>query len=426
MKKKLIRILLFGFSLFILSKAFIAVNAVQILSAIKDQHKNEFLLTYDWISSSLDGTISIEGLELTPYSMKKTFSIKQLSLHYGSYYSLLTQLPSLKEGSIGSMEKVSIPSIQSELKGRSFKELLAEKSGESWFTPLNIYACGDRKHLSFEDYQLMGVKSWDAEVSIELSQNTLGHDLLSITIDQNELGRIKLKSEMPMHSIDKLLKQKQVADLVLFSLWIEHQDAGFFRRLNILCNSDGADKRSIFSANAAYAWKNKMFSHGLLVSDNLVELYARYFMQGGSLQIKAKKQNGFHVNKAKGLINKDLIKYFDMTLNLNDQELKNAKLYLDGSIIYPPIKQAVQEPLPLVEKIKFEPGYKIIELTLVDQYIGRKIRVNMLDGKKYEGLLGSLTEYNLELVQNSHGGVVNYPLMLNEINTFEVWLNQAQ
>lgn len=424
MKKKLLRIFLFGVLLFIISKVFVAFNAYQVISAIKEKHGNELLLTYKWISSSLDGSVSIEGIELTPYTMQKTFSIDELTLHYADYYSLLTQLVHLKDGQIEGLEKIAALSVQSELKGKSFRALLAEKWGESWFSPFDVHGCGARHQLSAEDYQLMGVDQWQASLYIELSENVVGHELLSITIDEKELGRLKVSLEAKKHDIEGLIQSLTIDDLSLMSLNIEHQDAGFFRRLNILCNKNAVDKRSIFSAKAALDWRNTMFSNGLLVNDGLVEIYARYLMQGGALLINAKKEDGFKVINYKQLINKDVIKYFDVALKLNGQALKTAELYVDGSIMFPPEKVSTQEVLPIVDKLKFEPGYKEIELELVDQYIGRKIRVNMLSGKVYEGLLGSVTKYNLELKQNLAGGEINYPLMLNEIKIFEVWFNQ--
>ena len=112
------------------------------------------------------------------------------------------------------------------------------------------------------------------------------------------------------------------------------------------------------------------------------------------------------------------------SVSMYNSSYESAELYVDGSIMFPPEKVPTQEVLPIVDKLKFEPGYKEVELELVDQYIGRKIRVNMLSGKVYEGSLGSVTKYNLELTQNLAGGVINYPLMLSEIKTFEVWFNQ--
>tara|TARA_R110002167_G_scaffold264361_5_gene471069 strand:+ start:144 stop:1424 length:1281 start_codon:yes stop_codon:yes gene_type:complete len=424
MKKKLIRIFLFGILLFIISKALIAFNAFQVISSIKEKHEDEFLLTYKWISSSLDGSISIEGIELTPYSMKKTFSIGELTLHYADYYSLVTQLAYLKDGQLDGLKSISVPSIQSEFKGKSFRTLLADKWGTSTLSPFEIYGCGTRNNLSAEDYLLMGVNHWDASLSVQFSQTTLGHKLHTMTLDQKELGRIKFSTETDKHVIETLIKQQKIDELSFFSLNIEHQDAGLFRRLNILCNKNESDKRSFFSAKAALDWKNAMFSKGFLVNDSLVELYARYLMQGGTLILDAKKESGFQLINYKQLINKNVINYFDVALNLNEQALNDAELYVDGSIIYPPEKEPIPEFLPVANELKFEPGYKEIELEFIDLHIGRKIRVNMQSGKNYEGVLGSVTEYNVELTQNLAGGEVNYPLMLNEIKKFEVWFNQ--
>ena len=55
-------------------------------------------------------------------------------------------------------------------------------------------------------------------------------------------------------------------------------------------------------------------------------------------------------------MNKDLIKFFDVKLKLNNDEINNAELYVDGSIIFPPIKNDALEKIPVVEEIKFIPN----------------------------------------------------------------------
>jgi hypothetical protein len=426
MKKKLFKTFLFGLLLFIASKFFIVFTAFQAISEFKEQYKSDFLLTYTWISSTLDGSISIEGIELTPYAMKKTFNIELATLHYADYYSLVTQLPALKDGDIEKLKSLSVPNIQADLKGKTFKQLPLFDKEQAWFFPFYLYGCGSFHQLSSEQYNRMGINKWESSLNVDIDQNDQGHDLLSITLDQKELGRINVISEWPRLAIESFLKSQSIKDSKLIGLKIAHQDGGFFRRLNILCNQSEVDKRSVFSANAAIGWKNAMFTQGLLVNDSLVELYATYLMQGGVLSVEAKRNEGFLLSNLMELVNKDLITFFDMKLKLNSYEINNAELYVDGSIIFPPIKNEVFEKIPVVQKIKFVPGFKEIEIELINQHLDRKIRVKMLDGKVYEGFLSSVTEYNLVLTQNLPGGVVQYPLMLNEIQTFEVWINQEQ
>ncbi len=423
MKKKLLKTFIYAGIIYIASKAFIVFSAFQILSSLKNHFKEDFLLTYSWVSSNINGSVSIEDIELTPYTMKKTFYIEKLSLNYQDYFSLVTQLSALKDGSIGALKSVSIPYMNSELKGKSVKALAEEKWGDKWFTPFDIYGCGELHNLSSDDYKKMGINKWQASLDLEISKNDQNMDVLSVELDQKELGKYQLVSVWPQGSIQEIVSRKDFAEASLQSLEIEHQEAGLFRRLNILCNKSGAENRSLYSANAALGWKNAMFAQGLLVNNDLVELYGSYLLQGGALSISAKADGGFKLNNLDSLINKELIDFFKVEINLNGRQFHSSELFVDGSIIYPPAKE-IEIELPKTQELKFEPGYKIADLAFIDQHLDRKIRVTMLSDKVYEGLLSSYTEYNLELTHNLPGGVVNYPLMLNEIKTFEVWFNQ--
>lgn len=423
--KKLGKILLFIFLLFVVSKLFVLFTAYQTISTIKQKYQDDFLLTYRWISSSLDGTVTFEGLEFTPYALKNTFVIEELNLHYSNYLNLLTNLGGLSEANITQLERISAPSIRAELKGRSLASLLAERIGDSWITPFNIYGCENIETLSTKEYAQMGLTLWESALDLAITPISSSKESLSISLDQNELGKISIQLEWPFNSLNSLLRTQNIAGTKLYSIMVEHQDAGLFRRLNILCNNQGADKRSIFSARSAMEWKNAMYKKGLLVNDVLVEAYGLYLLQGGTFVFSGSKEEGFELEKYTSLMNQDVMKYFTAQIQVNGKHFQNGELWADESIIYPPLVEKTTKPKSENAVNHFVPGYRLIEVEQLSTQLGKKLRIIMLNEKIYEGIAEGLTDYNVTLSQNLPGGVVQYPLMLNEIKTAEVWLNQA-
>lgn len=424
MKKKIFKLFILSLILILAAKGFVAFTAYRMLSSIKEQHSSDFLLTYEWLSSNYDGVVTIEGLQLTPFTMKKTFSVESISFHYSDFFTLLFQLPSLAEPDVKGLSKITIDGVESELKGKGFKDMLENVLSPAWIQPFNLYGCSGYEALTPEAYQRMGLKAWNASYVIELNSSERNTDILSVSIDQNGLGKTKIVTEWPKRTVDTFLQKPTLDALTLLSLDIEHQDTGFFRRLNILCNEKETANRDIFSRYAAITWKNAMYEQGLVINDVLLELYADFLLQGGILSLTVSPKEGLEVTKLDTLVNKELVTYLNMAFKLNGQKLKFAEIFLDGSIIFPPVVEPSTEGQEKVQEPKVEPGYRTFELEQANEVLGRKIRISMLDGKTYEGLLRSTTEYNLELTQNLPGGSVHYPLMLNEIQTFEVWVNQ--
>lgn len=109
----------------------------------------------------------------------------------------------------------------------------------------------------------------------------------------------------------------------LHSLFVEYQDAGFFRRLNILCNQNGPENRALFSMAAASEWKDMMFSKGLFINETLVQSYSNYLLQGGILSLEASLKEGIKVSNFVDLVDTELFSHFDASVFLNGKKIES-------------------------------------------------------------------------------------------------------
>lgn len=417
--------MLLGLTVLLISKAFIALTVYQAISKFKEEYSADFLLTYQWISSSFDGVVSIKGVEITPYTMKKTFEIDDIEFKYLDYPSLLLQLSTLHTGNISGLVEVSLPTIRTALDGKNFKELVSTELSPIWFTPFNLYGCGEYSAVSEKEFELMGVKQHSMSLQIKLAHMNSDFEKLSLHLDRQELGEFKVTAKLPTNALQHAISSKSLDALALHFVGLEYQDAGFFRRLNILCNQHGPENRSVFSLMAAAQWKDAMYAKGLFVNEALINTYSDYLLQGGSIALDITPKDAVKLTDLNGFLDKELMHYLDANILLNGKPVNDAQFYLDSKTLFPPpvIEKA---PAPKVIAPKQPAGYRMISKELVVEYLERKIRVVMQDGKQYEGLLTETTEYNLELTQHLPGGAVNYPLMLNQVATVEVWFNQEQ
>lgn len=403
------------------SKIYVALMIYQSLSMFKEDHKDRFLLTYEWISSDLNGTLSIENIELTPYVLKRTFHIERLDITFDNYLSLLTSLMAVLDGNIDSLESITMPSITTELQGRSFQEWLAEDYSTAWFKPFGVYGCGGQPDLSADQYEAMGIKEFHVALDLDFSLSESLQNKVNLSVDLHEMGRFQLVLQMADNGFKRAVSQLDLSELNIDALSFNHQEAGFFRRLNVLCNSMENKDRDVFSLLAASAWERAMHQQGLMVNQALVNFYREYLRRGGEMTLELSADSPFQVIAYKTLLDKELIDFFNARLWLNGQRVTNPQVYLDSQIIFPPPPKPVLSPK--VKAPVWVPGYRIIALEDLGRYLGYKVKVLMHDKKVYEGLLNEVTEYNLDLSQNLPGGRVNYPLMLKDIEAIEVWLN---
>lgn len=420
MMKIFFKLIVFGVIVMFASKLYIVFATYQALSMIKAENQHAFLLTYKWISTDFDGTLSIEGIEFTPYKLKRTYAVDRLDLHFSGYVDLLTNLSGVLAGNPGAVHKVVLPDIRTELKGGGLKEWLSAEYSEAWVKPFHVFACGNQAGLTDEHYQSVGIREWRGSLSLELPRVVDAHQQLNISLDAHELGRIQLETVWQGAGILHSLLQKDWGSLRLMRLNLMHQDAGFFRRLNIMCSQTNDKDRAVFSTNAANAWRKSMFDQGLLVNMAMAAVYRDYLLQGGQIMLESKTDKPFRITELDGLLDKEIVDFFNIKLSLNDVSRTGLELVVDRSIIFPSPPevqvQAVIEPPPAA-------GYRRVEKDQLSTYIGHRIRVIMINPKFYEGLLNSVTDYNIEVMQNLPGGRVYYPLMLNEIEQVEMWFN---
>ena len=422
MFKMAIKVLLLALLILLGSKVYIALMVHQSLSEFKESHRDRFLLTYKWISSDLNGTLSIENIELTPYVLKRTFQIERLDFTFENYLSLLTSLTEVLEGDIDSLESLSMPSIKTELKGRSFQQWLAENYSAAWFRPFGVYACGDQQNLSAAQYEAMGIKEFHIALKLEFSEHVPLQDEVRLSVDLHDMGRFQLELQLADNSFKQAASQLDFLGLSIKALTLNHQEAGFFRRLNVICNTMENKDRGVYSLLAASAWESAMHSQGLMVNQALVNTYREYLLRGGELALEMSAEEPFRISADKTLVDKELFDFFNAKLRLNGQRIANPQVYLDSQIIFPPPPEPVVDA-PQSLPPAWTPGYRVIELDRLEQFIGYKLRVLMNDEKQYEGQLNAITEYNLDLSQSLPGGRVNYPLMFKDIERVEVWLN---
>lgn len=408
--------------LLLASKAYIALTAYQSISQFKDSHHQSFLLTYEWISSDLNGTVSIEGIEFTPYLLKRTYYIDRLDIKFDNYLALTSSLSEVLSGNFSAVNSVTMPEVKTELKGRSLQNWIADEYPSLWLKPFGLYGCGEQQGLSAEQIKAMGVGELQGSAKLEFSQTEALQDQVMLSVDLKEMGRFQLNTQWLDNSFHQAIRQRNLEPLRLSAVNMTHQEAGFFRRLNVICNPLDSKERSIFSSLIASAWKQALDNHGLIVNQPVLDSYREYLLRGGEISLAAAFSSPFKLDAYQSLLDHELFDYFNATLRLNGQLIEKPELFVDRSVVDPPPVVPVEETEVLVVP-KREPGFRQIAIEQVADYVGQKIRVVMIDRKHYEGLLNGMTEYNLDLIQILPGGQVSYPLMLDEIETVEIWFN---
>lgn len=420
MKKYILIILFLSVILFVGSKAFIALFSYQAAEKLKQSLAEDFALTYSWLSSELDGTIVFHDLAITPYRLKRTFYIDRLRLNYGNYFNLLFNLSNFTSGRHEGLQSVTAQSITGALKGRDFDEWVALEYGDDFSIPLGLYACGEQDRTSHKNLRQMGVHDYHSSITIKKSNDveagTLG---LAVWLARGALGETKLTTIWRASSVPSDLTQWEIENFQLDSLSLTHIENGFFRRLSNFCSNFTQFDRAKFSEHASEAWQKGLSSIGLDAGLRLRQLYRDYLHQGGQLKVTLSPSKPFVFGRFKQLLDKDLIAYFGASAELNGTMMLPAKLMVNGQHFRPPIATVIEGKTDRIEATKS--GYLPIAIATLEQSFQEKVRLVMLNGKSYQGLVVFVDENKIELSQMLAGGVVAYVLQRDQIKSIEMW-----
>ena len=426
MKKKLLLLAFLAVFLLFGSKAFIALFSYQTIEKLKRESQGDVSITYSWISSAFDGSVIFHDILITPYSLKRTFHIEQVSLHYSSYLDLLTNLPNLQLRDISNLMEINVPSIKAPLKGRDFDEWLALMIHPDFKRPLGVFACGKESRVSHESLKSMGILEMHSSLKIKLN-NSIDKESkhVEFILDLFQLGKVDINSRWKYQSLNAALTNGDIGQAILESLTFTHQEQGYFRRLSNYCSDViGGLKRDEYSEIAAKTWRLDMTSMGILVDDVTEGLYRDYLAQGGQLILKFDLPKPLQISSEIDLLDKDLSNYFGLTAYLNKQELptmliKPDRKHFDPPVILPEYNKTAEAEKNQDNKLM----YRVTDISKLAYYLAHKASIRMNDGKIFMGSLFSVTESIVQLTQTVQGGKFEYPLQIDDIAEVEVWRN---
>jgi len=424
MKKKLFILVFIIFFIILSSRAFVALFSYQMIEKLKHDNQDQFALTYGWISSDFSGFLTFHDVTVTPYSLKRTFNLNDVELHYSDYLSLLLRLQALNAGDISALLKINAPNIKIPLNGRDFDEWLALTHSTDWLKPLGLYACGDRSRIDHDSLRAMGIDEISSAVRIERLDGLSQVGNLGLSVDLFQLGKIDAQVAWGQGALSGFLQDISVDNLRLDTLKLIHNDGGYFRRLSNYCSESADSSRSVYSRRAAQNWRVAMYELGFVSDLSVENLYSDYLSQGGTLAVHLDLPEPFNLSDFSSLKGQDLMARFGVSAYLNEKKVDDMHVILEGDHFWPPapVISAIEKPVVGSRSPQlYEAEFRATNYDDLLPHIGREIKITMEGGKLYSGVLKDAKLLKLIITQNVGGGSIDYTLKPHLIEEIEVW-----
>ena len=435
MKKILWGIVLVSITSIISFKGYIWYQVYSQLSDIKEQLAPHARIKYRWIFSSFDGEVGVSGIEITPYLLKGTISIDEVSLKLEDAAALFKLKDNLSQRRLPDQMSFSIKNMSLPLDSEISELLnsLNETDGDAFssnnFNPLGVYGCGDIVVVKNDELKSMGYDKFTLSSDVGYKLDPMTKTLIvSSLVDSESMGRSDIKVELGVteSTMDSLLTTTTLP--ILNRVQWDFHDGGYFRRLSFFCGKQTGLDRKTYVDQAAQEWEADLQDHGITLNPSLIDTYRQYILDGGLLNISVRPDKDIDYTALSLFSANDVVSMLNLQIKLNGNLLSDLSLELDdkkmtdfygesnASIETTVLDESLPETYQAPEK-----SYQEILPEEAETYLNYPARVELDSGKQVEGMIISVDEFVIEVEQVVSGGRVSYPFRKRNITLLSVW-----
>jgi hypothetical protein len=421
MKKFVSIVLLLTVLAYVVFKGVVWYQTSRALDQAQSGVHNKGVLKWDSIGSSIAGQVSVYDLSYQYFSLTQPLEVSRATFATGSPSSLLE---SLTGNTVPHQWQLVLTDMKMALEKRLTRDWLAPatvSAGGRWFA----MPCSDGQ-VSLADLVGMGVDQLAADMTITQSRSLDSHGGLRAELDAGRLGSLDVK--LPGLMASSLLPPAEQWNEYGGPVDVVLRDGGFMRRFAAYCAQQSGKTVDIWAQHALEAVVQTLEHSGYRMSRQLKALYKVWLRDGGELRASLSAGEpllGLPVRDqiASAARPVDSVEQFEVFYNGS----RVPDLFLSAL----PVAEKVAEPVASRAQPGSNenrgpnenpgPAYHSATLAEASRWLGREVRVTLVNDRVVNGRFSDLDGRHLEVTRLVDGGELAYPLARKAIRRLEVW-----
>ncbi|WP_250656645.1 hypothetical protein [Alkalimarinus coralli] len=430
MKKLFWGIVFVAVALLVSFKGYLWFQVYKQLADIKEQVAPFAAVKYGWIYSTFDGEVGVRDISITPYLLKGTISIDEVSLKAKDAAALFKLGDKLEQRIPPDQLLVKITNMSFPLDG-NFDEFIgasADTESTTVFNPFGVYGCGDTVVVEADELRAMGYDQFTVSSEMGYQYDALSKELsIRALVDSDSMGHSEFLVDLGVSGNDlyDVVGTQQVPE-IKSAVW-SFNDGGYFRRLSFYCGKKTETERKRYVEYATQEWDADLKDHGVHLNPSLIEAYRQYILDGGLLNVEVRPDRGIDYTSLSLFSANDIVNMLNLRIKLNGELLEDLSLTIDETTFGDarqqtetlPSQQSAASEQPDLKPL--EKSFKESEIEEAEMFLKRRALVETDSGKTIEGVIISVDEHVIEVEQIVAGGKVSYPLRKRNITSFKVW-----
>nr|WP_298137975.1 hypothetical protein [uncultured Pseudomonas sp.] len=422
MSKLIKGILLSLLAIALLIKLSLWLSVRSIMTDAADQLSPIMAIRYGGITSSFDGRVGLENIEINVPVMHDSLRIEHAELKFDGLGELLRFKERLAEGKFPEQMAVRVKGLALDVHGPFMQQLYDAPAERSLFTAMSEVVCGKVRSIGTSELLDMGYRTFetDGEFSYHFKPGAQQLDF-NLTSDTREMGELRVTlavvnmSERPGDLRANPPRIQRIA--------VEIGDNQYQRKVQEYCaGKEGMEPEAYLQA--AVQQFDKVFrSQRVALDQPVLDAYARYLADPQSLRIE--------LNPSEGLV-WDGLQFYDADGVL---ALLRPVVMVNQQVVEPlqfawfdPHKSAAarsdEAQGELAEDVSTgntRPGQEeFVSVASLTDHVGKRLRFVTYDGMYYQGVLSRIDNNKAYINIQVGSGNAQMSLNLEKIDQVKV------
>lgn len=388
-----------------------------------EQMAPHMVIKYSGITSSFDGRIGLEKVEIRVPALHDELRVAHAELRFYGLGELLRFKERLAEGKFPEQMAVKLQGLALDVHGPFMAQLYSQPAERSVFTAMSEVACGKVRNIGTGELLDMGYRTFetDAEFSyrFEPGAQKLNFNLRSDTRDMAAMQVSMTLANMSEKPGDLRANPPRVSLVT-----VEVSDNQYQRKVQEYCAGKLGQDTKQYVQTAVAQFDRVLRSQRIALEPPVLAAYGRYLQDPQSLRLEFNPTEGMVWDGLQFFDAKDVLAMLRPVVLVNQEVVEP----LGFTWVDPNVSLAVKnaaEPAVADQPVSAAPGEQRPQFVAVEQlpsYAGKRLQFITFDGAYYQGVLHRVENGKVYLSVQFQSGSAEMSLRLDKIHQVRVLL----
>lgn len=379
-------------------------------------------IRYGGISSSFEGRIGLEKLDIRVPAMADSLQIEHAELKFNGLGELLRFKERLAEGRFPEQMTATLKGVSLEVHGPFMQQLYDTPAQRSLFTAMSEVACGEVRNIGTSELLEMGYRTFETDMQFSyLFQPGAQKVSFNLNADARDMGDLRLN--MTLANMSEKPGDLRVNPPRVSQMTLELNDNQYQRKVQEFCAGKLGQTSELYLKTAVEQFDRVLRSQRIALAPPLLEAYGRYLKDPQALRLELNPTEGMAWQGLEFFEPEGVIAMLRPAVLVNQQVVEPlAFSWVDPNA--PQITAVTEEQ---VEAQAVELGAKntqegFVTVASLPAHVGKRLSFSTFEGMQYHGVLSRVANGKAYLSLQAGNGTAEMSLRLEKIDKVRVRL----